>query len=31
MLSNILRHPSQVRDYAAKASDQIAQILNQGS
>jgi N,N'-diacetylchitobiose transport system substrate-binding protein len=31
MLSNILRHPSQVKDYASKASAQVAQILNQSS
>jgi len=31
MLSNILRHPTQVKDYASKASDQVAQILNQSS
>jgi N,N'-diacetylchitobiose transport system substrate-binding protein len=31
MLSNILRHPTKVKDYASKASDQVAQILNQSS
>jgi N,N'-diacetylchitobiose transport system substrate-binding protein len=31
MLSNILRHPSKVKDYATAASGQITQILNQSS